>query len=167
MGIAYAKEMAWRAHYVKDNLVKKKKELEKMVAERKKYSGGGCRRIERAALYAGAAYKNKKLTLAGDAFILSPFDALNVFRHRLKDFSRFRLPDRMFLCLPPKEKYGYFPARIDRRQLCSLAHGFKADRKQNQLIVHNLHFGTSEAHQYNARKFQGGIEGVCKVQSVP
>jgi uncharacterized protein YcaQ len=136
MGIAYAKEMAWRAHHVKDNLVKK--ELEKMAAE-----GEICQvTIEghrSAPLYMLPAYKNKKVQLAGDAFILSPFDALNVFRHRLKDFFDFDYQIECFVPAP-KRKYGYFSLPVLIGDTFVARMDSKADRKQRILTVHNLHF---------------------------
>ena len=135
MGIAYAKEMAWRARYVKGNLVKK--ELEKMVAEKEilQVSVEGLK----GPLYMLPAYKNKKVTLAGDAFILSPFDSLNVFRHRLKDFFEFDYQIECFVPAP-KRKYGYFSLPVLIGDTFVARMDSKADRKQNQLIVHNLHF---------------------------
>ena len=104
LGIAYAKEMAWRARYVKNNLIKK--ELEKIVAE-----GEVCtvavEGLKTAQLYMLPAYKNKKIQLSDDAFILSPFDPLNVFRHRLRDFFDFDYQIECFVP-QPKRKYGYF-----------------------------------------------------------
>jgi len=90
-------------------------------------------------LYMLPAYKNKKITIAGDAFILSPFDIINVFRHRLRDFFNF---DYQVECFVPeaKRKYGYFslPVLIGDNFVARM--DAKADRKQKTLIVHNLHF---------------------------
>lgn len=136
MGIAYAKEMAWRAHYVKNNLVKK--ELEKMVAEGEivQVTVDG---LKAAPLYMLPAYKNKKIQLAGDAFILSPFDALNVFRHRLKDFFGFDYQIECFVPAP-KRKYGYFSLPVLVGDTFVARMDSKADRKQRILTIHNLHF---------------------------
>jgi len=83
MGIAYANEIAWRARYVKNNLVKK--ELEKLVNE-----GEVCNvaveGLKTSPLFMLPGYRNKKIQLSDEAFILSPFDVLNVFRRRLRDF---------------------------------------------------------------------------------
>lgn len=136
MGIAYAKEMAWRARRVKDNLVKK--ELEKLVDE-----GEVCQvaieGFKTAPLYMLPGYKNKKIQLSGDAFILSPFDVLNVFRHRLKDFFDF---DYQIECFVPQAKrtYGYFSLPILVGDTFVARMDAKADRKQRILTVHNLHF---------------------------
>jgi uncharacterized protein YcaQ len=136
MGIAYAKEMAWRARRVKDNLLKK--ELEKMVEE-----GEVCRvaveGLKPGPLYMLPAYKKKKIGLSGDAFILSPFDALNVFRHRLRDFFDFDYQIECFVP-EPKRKYGYFSLPVLIGDTFVARMDSKADRKQRVLIVHNLHF---------------------------
>jgi len=136
LGIAYAKEMAWRARFVKNNLIKK--ELEMLVAE-----GEVCQvaleGLKTAPLYMLSSYKNKKIRLSDDAFILSPFDALNVFRHRLKDFFDF---DYQIECFVPqaKRKYGYFSLPVLVGDTFVARMDSKADRKQKVLIVHNLHF---------------------------
>ncbi|HEX9511860.1 MAG TPA: crosslink repair DNA glycosylase YcaQ family protein [Puia sp.] len=135
-GIAYAKEMAWRAHYVKNNLVKK--ELAKLVDE-----GEVCNvaieGLKTAPLYMLRSYKNKKIQLSDDAFILSPFDVLNVFRHRLRDFFDF---DYQIECFVPqaKRKYGYFSLPVLIGDTFVARMDSKADRKQRVLIIHNLHF---------------------------
>ena len=136
MGIAYVKEMAWRAHHVKNNVVKQ--ELQKLVAE-----GEVCmveiEGLKTAPLYMLPAYKNKKIELSGDAFILSPFDPLNVFRHRLRDFFDF---DYQIECFVPqaKRKYGYFSLPVLVGDTFVARMDSKADRKQRVLTVHNLHF---------------------------
>jgi len=136
LGIAYAKEMAWRARYVKGNLVKK--ELEKLVEE-----GEICQvaieGLKASPLYMLPSYKNKKIQLSGDAFILSPFDPLNVFRHRLRDFFDF---DYQIECFVPqaKRKYGYFSLPVLVGDIFVARMDSKADRKQRVLTVHNLHF---------------------------
>jgi uncharacterized protein len=136
LGIAYAKEMAWRARFVKNNLVKK--ELEKMVAEGEVYTVA-VEGLKSQQLYLWPGYKNKKITLGDDAFILSPFDALNVFRHRLRDFFDFDYQVECFVPAP-KRKYGYFSLPVLVGDTFVARMDSKADRKQKQLIVHNLHF---------------------------
>lgn len=136
LGIAYAKELAWRAHHVKGNLVKQ--ELEKMVAEglllRVAVEG-----VKTAPLYMLPAYKGRKITLSGDAFILSPFDVVNVFRHRLRDFFDF---DYQIECFVPaaKRKYGYFSLPVLVGDTFAARMDTKAERKQHCLLIHNLHF---------------------------
>jgi uncharacterized protein YcaQ len=79
LGVAYTKEIAWRARYVKGNLVKK--ELEKMAraGELKTITVEGLK----GPLYMLPDQK-VDINLSGEVSILSPFDILNVFRHRLK-----------------------------------------------------------------------------------
>jgi uncharacterized protein YcaQ len=135
LGIAYVKEMAWRARYVKDNLVKK--ELEKMVAT------GEIRIVLVEGLKSAPLYmlpgQQTEVELAGDAFILSPFDILNVFRHRLRDFFDFDYQIECFVPAP-KRKYGYFSLPVLVGDTFVARMDAKADRKQKILIVHNLHF---------------------------
>lgn len=136
LGIAHAKEMAWRARYVKNNLVKT--ELQKLVDE-----GEVCsvviEGLKTAPLYMLPSYKSKKIQLTDDAFILSPFDVLNVFRHRLRDFFDF---DYQIECFVPeaKRKYGYFSLPVLVGDTFVARMDSKADRKQRVLVVHNLHF---------------------------
>ncbi len=136
LGIATAKDIAFRARYVKQNSVKS--ELEKMVSE-----GEVCEvkviGMTDAPLYMLPEYKNKKVTLSGDAFILSPFDVLNVYRHRLQKFFDF---DYMVECFvpQPKRKYGYFSLPILLGDTFVARMDSKADRKQQIFTIHNLHF---------------------------
>jgi uncharacterized protein YcaQ len=92
-----------------------------------------------APLYMLPSYKNKKIELSDHAFILSPFDPLNVFRHRLRDFFDFDYQIECFVP-EPKRKYGYFslPILIGDRFIARA--DAKADRKQKVLTIHNLHF---------------------------
>lgn len=136
LGIAYAKEINWRVRYIKNHVVKK--ELEKLVQE-----GEVCKvSVEgrsTAPLYMLPVYKNKKIQLSGDAFILSPFDVLNVFRHRLRDFFDFDYQIECFVPAP-KRKYGYFSLPVLVGDTFVARMDSKADRKQKVLLVHNLHF---------------------------
>lgn len=136
LGIAYVKEMAWRSRFVKDNVVKR--ELEKMVTE-----GEVCvvsvKGLKTAPLYMLPEYKKRKVQVSDAVFILSPWDVLNVFRHRLRDFFGF---DYQIECFVPeaKRKYGYFslPVLCGDRFVARM--DTKAERKQKQLTIHNLHF---------------------------
>jgi uncharacterized protein YcaQ len=136
LGIAYAKELAWKARYVKHNLVKK--ELLKLVEE-----GEVCQvtieGLKVAPLYMLPSYKNKKIQLSGDVFILSPFDILNVFRHRLRDFFDFDYQIECFVPAP-KRKFGYFSLPVLAGETFIARMDSKTDRKQKRLIIHNLHF---------------------------
>jgi uncharacterized protein YcaQ len=143
LGIAYVKDIAWRAHYAKNNLIKK--ELEKMVAE-----GEVClvsvEGLNTAPLYMLPIYKNKKINLSDTAFILSPFDTLNVLRHRLKDFFDF---DYQIECFVPqaKRKYGYFSLPMLVGDTFVARMDAKADRKHRILTINNLHFESIKTPQ--------------------
>jgi hypothetical protein len=157
LGIAYAKEMAWRARYVKNNLVKK--ELDKLVEE-----GEVCNvAIEglKTPLYMLPGYKNKKIQLSDDAFILSPFDVLNVFRHRLRDFFDF---DYQIECFVPqaKRKYGYFSLPVLIGDTFVARMDSKADRKQGALTIHNLHFEPLKLTKPMAIKVSDAIKTFAK-----
>lgn len=133
-GIAYAKEIAFSTRYVKTDV---KTELEKLA------DAGEVYRVEikglKGPLYMLPEYKNKKITVSGDAFILSPFDVLNVFRHRLRDFFDFDYQIECFVPAP-KRKYGYFSLPILIGDTFVARMDSKADRKARQLVVNNLHF---------------------------
>jgi uncharacterized protein YcaQ len=77
--------------------------------------------------------------ITAEVFILSPFDILNVFRYRLKDFFDF---DYQLECFVPasKRKYGYFSLPILAGDTFVARMDAKADRKNKVLIIHNLHF---------------------------
>jgi uncharacterized protein YcaQ len=158
LGIAYVKEIAWRARRVADNVVKK--ELEKMVAE-----GEVCRvsveGVKGAPLYMLPMYKNKKIRLSAEVYILSPFDILNVYRHRLRDFFGF---DYQIECFVPeaKRKYGYFslPVLIGDRFVARM--DSKADRKEKVLIVHNLHFEPGKLSKTEAAKLDDALKAFAK-----
>lgn len=135
MGIAYAKEIAYSARYVKPPI---KTELQNLI------DAGEICNVEVAGLkgspiYMLSEYKRKKITLTGEAFILSPFDILNVYRHRLRDFFDFDYQVECFVP-QPKRKYGYFSLPILIGETFVARMDSKADRKQRTLIIHNLHF---------------------------
>jgi len=136
LGIAYPKEIAWRARYVKGNLVKK---MLPELAEKGDICHVKIEGLNASPIYMLPAYKKKKVQLSGDAFILSPFDILNVYRHRLRDFFDFDYQIECFVP-EPKRKYGYFslPILVGDRFVARM--DSKADRKQRTLIIHNLHF---------------------------
>lgn len=136
LGIGYAKEIAYRARYIKNNLVKA--ELKNLV-DAGKVLAVSIAGLGGAQLYMLPAYKNKKITLAGDAFILSPFDVLNVFRHRLRDFFNFDYQVECFVP-GPKRKYGYFSLPVLIGDTFMARMDSKADRKLGTLTVNNLHF---------------------------
>ncbi|MFS2187252.1 winged helix-turn-helix domain-containing protein [Mucilaginibacter sp. Mucisp84] len=135
LGVAYGKEIAWRARRVKGNLVKKV--LEEMVAN------GELRSVTVDGLKTAPLYMLSEqavdIEIAGDVFILSPFDILNVFRHRLKDFFDFDYQIECFVPAP-KRKFGYFSLPVLAGDAFIARMDAKADRKQKMLIVHNLYF---------------------------
>ena len=136
LGIAGVKEMAWRCRFVKQNQVKT--EVEKLAEEgeilRVTVEG-----LKSKQLYMLPFYRGRKITLSPSVRILSPFDPLNVFRHRLKDFFHFDYQIECFVP-EPKRMYGYFslPVLIGDRFIARM--DTKADRKTHTLQIHNLHF---------------------------
>jgi uncharacterized protein YcaQ len=158
LGVAYVKELAWRARRVKNNLVKK--ELEKMMEE-----GEVCqvkvKGLTTAPLYMLRSYKNKKIELSGDAFVLSPFDTLNVFRHRLRDFFDF---DYQIECFVPeaKRKYGYFSLPVLVGDTFVARMDSKAERRQQVLTIHNLHFEPAKLSKPVLSKVTDAIKAFAK-----
>jgi len=134
LGICSVKEMAWRARRVKGNLVKS--ELEKMVQE-------GLVKLVNVEDVKGTLYilagQRIEVELTNSVFILSPFDILNVFRHRLKDFFGFDYQIECFVPAP-KRLYGYFSLPVLFGDTFIARMDAKADRKQKVMIVHNIHF---------------------------
>lgn len=147
LGIASVKEMAWRSRRVKGNLIKQ--ELEKMVqaAEVKVVIVEGIK----GPLY---MLPNQKMDikLSNEVFILSPFDILNVFRYRLKDFFNFDYQIECFVPAP-KRQYGYFSLPVLAGDRFIARMDAKADRKQKVLIVHNIHFEPVDLEQGTIGKF--------------
>jgi uncharacterized protein YcaQ len=135
LGIASAKEILWRARFVKNNLIKT--ELECMLAE------GELKQVSIENLKTKPLYRLAKqaydLQLAGDVFIISPFDILNVFRNRLKEFFKFNYQIECFVPAP-KRKYGYFSLPILAGDTFIARMDAKADRKNKRLMIHNIHF---------------------------
>jgi uncharacterized protein YcaQ len=147
LGICSVKEMAWRARRVKGNLVKK--ELEKMV------------QAGEVSIVTVDGIKGPLYMLAGtdinmrvekEVFILSPFDTLNVFRARLKDFFDFDYQIECFIPAP-KRKFGYFSLPILSGEKFIARMDAKANRKQKTLIIHNLHFEPVEFDAKTIDKF--------------
>ncbi|SFA60167.1 hypothetical protein SAMN04488511_12540 [Pedobacter suwonensis] len=138
LGISSVKEMAWRARRVKGNLIKK--ELEKMLQAGEVTTA----KVEgvKGPLYmlSGA---DVNVSVEDEVFILSPFDILNVFRARLKEFFDFDYQIECFVPAP-KRKFGYFSLPILAGERFIARMDAKADRKKKTLIVHNLHFEAVE-----------------------
>lgn len=158
LGIARANEIAWRARFVKPNLVKT--ELIKMAAEGKIISVA-TENPKSATAYTLPSYLHKNIELAHAAHILSPFDPLNVFRKRLKDFFDF---DYQVECFVPqaKRKYGYFslPVLLADRFVDRM--DAKADRKTKVLIIHNLHFEELELQEIDLDEIADAIKAFTK-----
>ena len=112
-------------------------------------------------LYILPEYKKKKITLSDDTFILSPFDIINVYRHRLRDFFDF---DYQVECFVPKakRKYGYFSLPILIGETFIARMDSKADRKQRKLIIHNLHFESIKLTKPMISKVCDAIEAFVK-----
>ncbi len=90
-------------------------------------------------LYMLPSYVKQKIKIAGDVFVLSPFDPLNVFRRRLHDFFNF---DYQVECFVPKlkRKYGYFCLPVLVGDTFVARMDAKADRKEKKLVILNIHF---------------------------
>jgi uncharacterized protein YcaQ len=108
-----------------------------------------------------SSYKNKKIQLSDDAFILSPFDVLNVFRHRLRDFFDFDYQIECFVP-QPKRKYGYFSLPVLAGDTFVARMDSKADRKQKVLIIHNLHFESLKLSKLMIIKIVDAIKTFAK-----
>lgn len=147
LGIASEKEMAWRARRVKGNLIKK--EIKRMAQT------GEIKTVIMDDLK-GPFYmlpnQEMNIELSNDVFILSPFDILNVYRHRLKDFFNF---DYQIECFVPaaKRQYGYFSLPVLAGETFIARMDAKADRKQKVLIVHNIHFEAVDLDEITIKKF--------------
>lgn len=152
LGIASVKEMAWRARHVKGNLVKA--ELEKMSKNGEVLS----LRVEdvKTPLYM-LPDQEQNIELSDEVFILSPFDILNVFRHRLKDFFDF---DYQIECFVPaaKRKYGYFSLPVLAGDTFIARMDAKADRKQKVLVLHNIHFEALDLDEVRIEKFARALK---------
>jgi uncharacterized protein YcaQ len=157
LGIASLKEIVFNARYVKHSI---KTEILKLVDEGEictVYIEG----IKASPLYMLPEYKNKKITLSEDIFILSPFDVINVHRHRLRDFFDF---DYQVECFVPKakRKYGYFSLPILVGDTFIARMDSKADRKQRTMIIHNLHFESIKLSKPVIKKVCDAIASFAK-----
>ncbi|WP_316831453.1 winged helix-turn-helix domain-containing protein [Pedobacter aquatilis] len=152
LGISSVKEMAWRSRRVKGNLVKT--ELNSMVEE------GEVLMVTVAGIK-GPLYMLKEqhinLEVSDGVFILSPFDILNVFRHRLRDFFDFDYQIECFVPAP-KRIYGYFSLPILAGDVFIARMDAKADRKKKILQVNNIHFEAVELQQKTIEKFADALK---------
>lgn len=152
LGIASLKEMAWRGRRVKGNLVKKTLDAMILTGEVKEAKVEGVK----GPLYV-LRDRDANIKLADEVFILSPFDILNVFRHRLKDFFDFEYQIECFVPAP-KRLYGYFSLPILAGETFIARMDAKADRKQKVLIVHNIHFEPVALEQNTITKFIAALK---------
>lgn len=157
VGIGNLKDIIYSSRYVPNSI---KSELEKLVDE-----GEVCkievRGITGAPLYMLSGYKSRKIVLSGDAFILSPFDVLNVYRHRLKSFFDFDYQVECFVP-QPKRKYGYFSLPVLIGDTFIGRMDSKADRKHRMLTVHNLHVEPVKMTKPMVFKFCDAIKAFAK-----
>jgi len=161
LGVAYQKEIAWNGRLVKHSVKQQLKNLAD-TGEIIEVKTDGLK----GPLYMLPFYKNKKIALAGDVFILSPFDTLNVFRHRLRDFFDF---DYQVECFVPaaKRKYGYFSLPVLMGDCFVARMDAKADRKQKILIIHNLHFEKVKLTQPMIAKLASAIQEFALFNGCP
>jgi uncharacterized protein YcaQ len=134
MGLAYTKDISWWARRVKGNSVKK--ELSNLVEL------GAVMQVQVEGLKDPLYMLPKKENLpevSNEVFILSPFDILNVFRYRLRDFFNFDYQLECFVPAPQR-RYGYFSLPVLAGDTFIARMDAKADRKNKVLIIHNLHF---------------------------
>jgi len=157
-GIGNPKDVAYRGRYVKNNLIRQ--ELMMMV-ETGEVTHVEISGIQLPPLFMLSEYQKRKITLSGDVFILSPFDVLNVLRHRLKNFFAF---DYQVECFVPekKRKFGYFALPVLQGDTFIARMDAKADRKQGVLIVNNLHFESSSLAASDVKKLAGVIRNYAK-----
>ena len=137
LGIAYAKEIVWGSRYVRNRVEIVKTTLQKMF-EAGEVCNVEIEGLKSSPLYMLSSYKKKRINLSGEAFVLSPFDVLNVYRHRLRNFFDF---DYQVECFVPKarRRYGYFSLPVLLGDTFIARMDAKADRKRGTLIIHNLH----------------------------
>ncbi|RYD75060.1 MAG: winged helix-turn-helix domain-containing protein [Sphingobacteriales bacterium] len=152
LGISSVKEISWRARRVKKNLVKS--ELDNMVRE------GEVLTIQIEGIKSPLfmlANQEMNPEVSGDVFILSPFDILNVFRPRLREFFDF---DYQVECFVPASKrlYGYFSLPVLSGEAFIARMDAKADRKNKLMLVHNIHFEGVKLNKETIKKFISALK---------
>lgn len=152
-GIASLKEIAYSSRFVK---ISAKTEIEKLVASGEAYNVE-VTGLKSPPLYMLAEYRNKKIKSGDNVFILSPFDILNVFRHRLKWFFDFDYQVECFVPAP-KRKYGYFSLPVLAGDTFIGRMDSKADRKQRALIINNLHLESKDIDPALTKKLSEAIK---------
>lgn len=152
LGLASVKEMTWRSRRVKDNLVKKMLDAMIFNGEVKQVHVEGVK----SPLFM-LRERNTDINITNEVFILSPFDILNVFRHRLKDFFDFNYQIECFVPAP-KRLYGYFSLPVLAGETFIARMDAKADRKHKVLMVHNIHFEPVALTQSAIEKFAEALK---------
>ncbi|MEO8473753.1 MAG: crosslink repair DNA glycosylase YcaQ family protein [Chryseolinea sp.] len=152
-GIASMKEIAYSSRHAKNTA---KTEIDKLIVSGEVYNVA-VDGLKSSPLYMLAEYRNKKIKLSDSVFILSPFDVLNVFRHRLKWFFDFDYQVECFVPAP-KRKYGYFSLPILAGDAFIGRMDCKADRKQRHLIVNNLHLESKTIDSTLLKKLSEAIK---------
>lgn len=157
LGIGSLKDVALRGRFVKIPIAP---QLKKMVASGEVVNVE-IEGLSTQPLFMLSEYKKKKITLSGDAFILSPFDLLNVHRRRLKELMGF---DYMVECFVPekKRKYGYFSLPVLVGDTFVARMDSKADRKSRILTINNLHFEQSKPRGETIGKVADAISRFIK-----
>lgn len=154
LGLGYANEIAWTGRFGPRTI---RKELQAMARNGEVIEV----KIEglnpSMPIYMHPDYVGKKINLSGDAFILSPFDILNVFRRRLRDFFSFDYQVECFVP-GPKRKYGYFSLPVLIGDTFVARMDCKADRKAKTLNINNLHFEKTKFTKEMIRKLADVIE---------
>jgi uncharacterized protein YcaQ len=153
LGVASLKDITFRGRYVKNKDTIK--ELLQNLVEEGEVLNVKVQGVN-DPLFMLPYYKTKKINLSGDVFILSPFDLLNVLRHRLKIFFDFDYQVECFVP-EPKRKYGYFSLPILMGDTFIARMDSKADRKRKVLIILNLHF---EPTKLTAVKLDKVVEAI-------
>lgn len=152
MGLAYAKDISWWARRVKGNSVKK--ELLNLVEL------GAVKQVQVEGLKDPLYMLPKRENLpevSNEVFILSPFDILNVFRYRLRDFFNFDYQLECFVPAPQRQ-YGYFSLPVLAGDTFIARMDAKADRKNKVLIIHNLHFEPVKLQSDQLLKFVNSLK---------
>jgi uncharacterized protein YcaQ len=157
LGIAFLKDIGFRTRYIKNDV---KTQLQKLI-ESGEVIEVAIEGVKTPSLYMLSSYKRKKIELTGDTFIISPFDMLNVLRHRLRSFFDF---DYQVECFVPeaKRKYGYFSHPILVGDTFVARMDAKADRKNRVLNINNLHFEPGKKTMAMLDKLSTAIEDFAR-----
>ena len=157
LGIALQKDISFRTRYIKHDV---KTQLQKLI-ETGEVAEVAVEGVKTPPLYMLSSYKRKKIELAGDTFIVSPFDMLNVLRHRLRLFFDFDYQVECFVPEPAR-KYGYFSHPILVGDTFVARMDAKADRKSRVLNINNLHFEPLKLTQIQLAGITTAIQNFAK-----